>query len=354
MPSLDRRAFAATATAIERVQLRDGSIPWHRDGHLDPWNMVEAAMGLDAAGRHDAARSAYRWLVERQRPDGAWAASYRDGIVEDATLDANFCSYLAAGAWHHYLATGDVDFLAECWPAVDRAMGFVLRLQLPSGAIAWARDPGYRRWPAALLTGSACIHLSLGCALEAAAVLGVERLEWELARSALGEAVAGRRGPFEPKDRFSMDWYYPVLGGVLGGAAGRAAIAARWDEFVIEGRGTRCVSDRPWVTTGETCELVLALEVLGLRDEARALFEWVQHLRCESGDYWTGATWPEDVVWPRETTTWGAGSVLLAADALDGDGPTARFFHPTPVRSSTRSDPVRATSENSPESIARR
>ncbi|HEX2294114.1 MAG TPA: prenyltransferase [Actinomycetota bacterium] len=345
---------SATAAAIERVQLRDGSIPWHRDGHLDPWNMVEAAMGLDAAGSHDAAAAAYRWLIVRQRRDGAGPAAYRDGFVDDATLDSNFCAYLAAGAWHHYVATDDLDFLAECWPAVDRAMGFVLRMQLPSGAISWARDPSYRVWPAALLTGSACIHLSLGCALEAAAVLGVERLEWELARSALGEAVATGRGPFQDKRHFSMDWYYPVLGGVLAGAAGSAAIAARWDDFVVDGRGARCVSDRPWVTAGETCELVLALEALGLRAEAAALFEWVQHLRCESGDYWTGATWPEDVVWPRETTTWGAGAVLLAADALDGTSPTSAFFHPTPVRSSTRRDPVRDTSANAPESIARR
>jgi hypothetical protein len=233
-------------------------------------------------------------------------------------------------------------------------MGFALRLQLPSGAIGWARDASYRPWRTALLTGSACIHLSLGCALEAAAVLGAERLEWELARSALGDAVATRNGPFQRKDRFSMDWYYPVLGGVVAGAAGRAALRARWDEFVIEGRGARCVSDRPWVTTGETCELVLALEAVGLRAQAAATFGWVQHLRRESGDYWTGATWPEDVVWPRETTTWGAGSVLLAADALAGTSPTSAFFHPTPVRSSTRSEPVRDTSANAPESIARR
>ncbi|HEX2056940.1 MAG TPA: prenyltransferase, partial [Actinomycetota bacterium] len=309
---------AATADAIERVQLRDGSIPWHRDGHLDPWNMVEAAMGLDAAGRRDAARAAYRWLIARQRSDGAWAAAFRGGLVEDDTLDANFCSYLAAGTWHHYLATGDLDFLAACWPAVDRAMGFVLRLQMASGAIAWARDRDYRPWPGALLTGSACIHLSLGCALEAAAVLGYERLEWELARSALGAAVAGDPAAFLEKDRFSMDWYYPVLGGVVTGAAARSSLLERWDEFVIEGRGCRCVSDRPWVTTGETCELVLALDAAGMRDEARAVFAWVQHLRRDDGDYWTGATWPEDVVWPRETTTWGAGSVLLAADALEG------------------------------------
>ena len=349
--SLDHGSVQQTAAAIERVQLRDGAIPWYPGGHVDPWNMVEAAMGLDAARRHDAAEAAYRWLAGRQRTDGAWFAAYRDDAVEDPTLDANFCAYFAAGAWHHFLATRDVDFLAFCAPAIERAIGFVLRLQLPGGAIAWARDADYRAWPGALLTSSACIHLSLGAALAALAELGHERLEWELARTALAGAVAcGPRG-FEAKSRFSMDWYYPVLGGVLGGAAARRRLAARWDELVIEGRGARCVADRPWVTTGETCELVLALDVAGMRDEAVALFDWVQHLRCETGDYWTGATWPEDVVWPRETTTWGAGSVLLAADALEGSSPTARFFHPTLV--STSSEPVREVSVKTPDSTAR-
>ncbi|MDQ4026194.1 MAG: prenyltransferase, partial [Actinomycetota bacterium] len=116
---LDRAPRQATADAIEHVQLRDGSIPWYPGGRLDAWNMVEAAMGLDAAGRHGAAEAAYRWLAASQRPDGSWAAAYRDGIVEDATLDANFCAYVAAGVWHHYVATRDLDFLAWCMPAVD-------------------------------------------------------------------------------------------------------------------------------------------------------------------------------------------------------------------------------------------
>lgn len=348
---LERALVQATADAIERVQLRDGSIPWHRDGHLDPWNMVEAAMGLDAAWRHDAAEAAYRWLARTQHPDGSWAAAYRGGIVHDATLDANFCAYVATGVWHHYTATRDLDFLAGCQPVVERAIGFVLRLQMAGGAIAWARDAAYRPWPGALLTSSACIHLSIGAALSAAAELGLERLEWELARSALAAAVVAGPAGFEEKDRFSMDWYYPVLGGVITGAAARSQLAARWDEFVIEGRGARCVSDRPWVTAGETCELVLALDAAGERDRAVELFAWVQHLRRPSGDYWTGATWPEDVVWPRETTTWGAGAALLAADALDGSSPTSAFFHPT--RLSTRSEPVRDSSANAPESSAR-
>ncbi len=51
------------------------------------------------------------------------------------------------------------------------------------------------------------------------------------------------------KSTFAMDWYYPVLGGAVRGAEGRALLAARWDEFVVPGLGVRCVLDQPWVHT---------------------------------------------------------------------------------------------------------
>ena len=53
-----------------------------------------------------------------------------------------------------------------------------------------------------------------------------------------------------------MDWYYPVLGGALRGAAAAERLARGWDTFVVPGLGVRCVSDQPWVTVAETCELV--------------------------------------------------------------------------------------------------
>ena len=64
----------------------------------------------------------------------------------------------------------------------------------------------------------------------------------------LAHAVAFCPEAFEPKDRWAMDWYYPVLSGALVGAAARARMAERWAQFVMDGRGVRCVSDRPWVT----------------------------------------------------------------------------------------------------------
>lgn len=338
--SLSRAEVDATVSSIARVQLPDGAIPWSAGGHVDPWNHVEAAMALDVGGRHAEARRAYRWLAATQRPDGAWPSSVRGGRVENPTLDANFCAYIAAGVWHHMLATGDEDFVGEMWPAVERALDFVLDLQSADGSIMWARDAEHRPWPGALLTSSSCIHLSLGCGIRLAAIAGDERPDWELSMDLLAGAVRNRPQAFADKDRFSMDWYYPVLGGVWRGESGFARIEERWTTFVVEGLGARCVADRPWVTTAETCELVLSLDVVGLGGRARRLFEWVQHLRADDGSYWTGATFPDGTRWPVEQTTWSAAAVILAYDALCGTSDTAEFFRTAAGGARPLSEPV--------------
>ncbi|MGH2694413.1 MAG: prenyltransferase [Actinomycetota bacterium] len=315
-----------TVNAIAVVQLDDGCIPWFPGGHADPWDLTEAAMALDAGGRHDSASAALGWLADHQRPDGTWAAGYRNGETTDPTLDANFCAYVSVGVWHHYLFTRDRYWLNRMWAVVERAVDFAVELQDVTGAVFWARDADYRPWPGALLTSSSCIHLSLRCALAIAQELEAQRPDWELSLTYLAHAIAHRPEAFEPKDEFAMDWYYPVLGGAVGGSDASDRIAERWAEFVLEGYGVRCVDDRPWVTTGETAELALTLTAMGLRDEAFALLDWVGHLRAPDGSYWTGATFPDGVFWPRERPTWGSGAVVLAWSALECEGPTRALF----------------------------
>ena len=70
-PVVTKEAMAVTVAAIASAQETDGCIPWFPGHHTDPWNMVEAAMALDAGGRHREAESAYLWLARRQRSDGA-------------------------------------------------------------------------------------------------------------------------------------------------------------------------------------------------------------------------------------------------------------------------------------------
>ena len=318
---------AATVDSIAAVQLPSGLIPWFTGGHADPWNHVEAAMALSLGGRRAEAERAYAWLADRQASDGSWANYYVGEAVTDPRRDANVCAYVATGAWQHFLATGDGGFLEALWPTVERAVGFALMLQRPGGEVAWSFEADGTASPEALLTGSSSVHLSLRCALAVAHRLGHERPDWELAAAAVATAVARRPQAFAPKDRWAMDWYYPVLASVLRGEAGRARLSGRWPEFVMDGLGVRCVSDQPWVTAAETCECVLACDAVGLADEARLLFSWAQHLRDDDGAYWTGCVHPEQVHFPGgERSTYTAAAVVLAAHALGGPSPAAGLF----------------------------
>ena len=123
----------ATAQSIAALQRPDGMIEWFPGGHCDPWNHVEAAMALTVAGLDDEADRAYQWLVDTQLPDGSWFNYYLATGIEDARLDTNVCAYLATGAWHRYVSTGELDGLEQLWPAVEAGVDFVLRWQRPDG-----------------------------------------------------------------------------------------------------------------------------------------------------------------------------------------------------------------------------
>nr|WP_202447047.1 prenyltransferase [Streptomyces sp. SID5468] len=317
---------ARTVAGIAATQRPDGSIPWFTGGHLDPWDHVEAAMALDAAGEHERAAAAYRWLAERQNPDGSWYAAYVDGEPTDRGRESNFCAYIAVGVWHHYLSTGDEAFLDTMWPHVFAAVEFVLSLALPGGQIAWRCGEDGDVPAEALLTGCSSIYQALRCALAAAEHREDPQPDWELATGALGHAITHHPERFLDKGRYSMDWYYPVLGGALRGPAAKARIESRWDEFVVPGLGARCVLPNPWVTGGESAELALALWAMGESDRAVEILRSIGHLRAEDGMYWTGYVFADDAVWPEEKTTWTAGALLLAVAALGGDEATTAVF----------------------------
>ncbi|MEM7339552.1 MAG: prenyltransferase [Actinomycetota bacterium] len=331
VPEVDGIVTAAqlveTGRTLADLQLPDGMIPWYPGGHCDPWNHVESAMALATVGRVREAELGYQWLVDRQRTDGSWHNYYLADGIEDSKLDVNCVAYIATGVWHHYLATADRGFVEALFPCVDAAMEFVLDLQTKRGEVIWARRADGTPWSYALLTGSSSISHSLGCAVRIAELLGVERPWWAEGRDRLVDAIANRPDAFEPKDRWAMDWYYPVLVGAVTGDDAAKRLESRWDEFIMDGKGVRCVSDRPWVTAAETCECAIAYEAVGDTETARHLLSWAQGLRDTDGRYFTGMVYPEYVHYPGdERTSYTAAAVILAADAIQGTNPTSSLF----------------------------
>jgi len=322
---LTRAEVEQTAASIVAMQESSGAIPWTIGEHTDVWNHVESAMALMVGGRRDAAEQAYEWVRTTQRHDGSWPLKIVAGEVEDHSGETNMSAYVAVGVWHHWLVTGDHAFVRHMWPTVRRALDFVVSMQLTWGGVAWSQE-WHDGVPSivnedALLAGSSSIYQSLRAGMAIADLVGEQQPDWELAGGRLGHALREHRDRFLDKSEFSMDWYYPVLGGAVRGEAARELIDARWDTFVEPGIGIRCVSTNPWATGAETCELVMALDAIGDRVRALRLLADVQHLRTGDGSYWTGYVWPEGVNWPAEHTTYTAAAVILAVDALsDGSG----------------------------------
>jgi hypothetical protein len=313
---LGSREVAATAASIRRTQEPDGAVPWTTGGHTDVWNHVEAAMAMLVGGEVAAAERAYDWCLATQRADGSWPMRTTAGAVTDPSTETNMCAYLAVGVWHHWLVRSDLAFVRRCWPALRRGLDVVVSLQLPFGGVAWSREEGGRVDAAALLAGSASVYQSLRAGVALAELVGHPQPEWELAAGRLGHALRRHRDLFLDKATYSMDWYYPVLGGAVRGDEARALLDTRWDDFVVPGLGILCVDTNPWVTGAETCELVLALDAVGDRERAVTLLRDVQHLRDPDGGYWTGYVYPDEKRWPVEQTTYTAAAVVLAVDAL--------------------------------------
>jgi len=323
--------FTGTADYISSVQEPDGSIPWFKGGYTDPWDHVESAMGLSICGKYREAEKAYDWLKENQLDNGSWWNAYKDGQVEDnSRTESNFVAYIATGVWHHFPITQNFSFLKRLWPVVDAAIEFVISLQTKHGEISWAVDGDDNVREDALITGCSSIYKSLECAINQAAVLNKKRPHWTLARNRLGHTLRNHPERFdrtwESKSRYSMDWFYPVLTGVITGPAARSRLNAKWEIFVKEDLGCCCVSDEPWVTIAESCELTMALLAAGDHKKAARLFSWVHNFREKDGSYWTGYVYTKDELWPVEKPTWTAGAVLLAADALANVTPASQLF----------------------------
>jgi hypothetical protein len=337
-----------TAESIVRQQHPWGAIPWYAafdgypPGHVDAWNHVEATMALRVAGLDDAVRLAYSWLASEQRPDGSWPQKWVDGAITEHGGESNDAAYIAVGIWHDLLSTGDEGFARQMWPVVRRAVDYTVGLQTSFGDMAWVRNPDGSVDTGSLLTGSSSIYQALRCAVALADRLGEPQPGWELAADQLGHVVARHPEVFMDKSRWSMDWYYPVLGGAVRGRHAADLLAAGWDRFVVDGLGCRCVADQPWVTAAETSELVLALDAVG-DPRAVKVFTDLQFLRHEDGSYWTGWQFAHQRHFPGDRSTYTAAAVVLAADALADRTPGARIFKEIagrPLGPAEAADPV--------------
>lgn len=337
--------FEGAIASILKTQRNDGAIPWFENGVFDVWNHLEAAMGLNIVGAYDAADRAYNFLFTTQQEDGSWWSQLGSAAPIDEDLlhfsrtsmeapkwirETNFIAYCATACWHYWLIRQDTAFLKKAYDCIDRALAFIMPLQSQYGDFRWTARDAQTPEEDALLTGNSSIYKSLDCAIKLARVCGIDRQDWLEARDKLGNVIRNMPERFDrqwdSKERFSMDWYYPCLSGALDKVTSKSRLQTKWDTFVEDGLGVRCVSDEPWVTAAESAEFVLTLVANQRDDEAREHARWLHNFRDPSGAYWMGWQMEQNIFWPEETPPWTSGAIILAVDAVAGLSPARDIF----------------------------
>ena len=323
--------YKSSVEYILKVQNQDGSIPWEENKKLDPWDHIEAAMGLSVAGKKEEAESAFLWLKENQLSDGSWYSEYLMSSPVTKRKETNFSAYIATGLWHYYLIFEDKNFLKFMLPTITKSVNFVTSMQTEQGDIYWASEEDKEILDDSLITGSSSIYKSLECASAIFNLLGESSLQADISKKNLKNSILNNPERYdrnwESKSRYSMDWYYPILCGIYDDKKSIKDIETKWSKFIVDGMGCKCVEEEPWVTVAESSELVLALVKIGLREEALKIFNSLHQWRdTQDGLYWTGYVYKDKKFWPVEKPTWTAGAVLLAADALYEFTPGSELF----------------------------
>ena len=135
----------------------------------------------------------------------------------------------------------------------------------------------------------------------------------------LAYAIKNPKGLFDKKidrSRFSMDWYYPIISGVLSDSEKDKYIKKIYKDFYIEGIGVKCVIEEPWVTVAETSEFIVSLVISNEIEEAKKILIEVMNISDLNDIPYMGWQYEENIFWPEEKPSWTAAALILAADSI--------------------------------------
>ena len=229
-------------------------------------------MALDVGGRFAEAERAYEWLRGMQHADGCVARVLpRRRRSKEHTLDTNVTCYVANGVWHHYLVhrrhrRSSSELLA------DRSSARSTSRSTTSTRPARSSGTPTRRASTARARCSPARRASTRrCAARSRPPSGSATSGPTGSCRSARSPSRSRTGPSASSTRTAGRWTGTTRSSAACCAATRPTRASRRSgtRSSSTGRGVRCVSDQPWVTAAETCELVMALDAIGLHDRAR-------------------------------------------------------------------------------------
>ncbi|MAX49326.1 MAG: hypothetical protein CMD75_00650 [Gammaproteobacteria bacterium] len=318
--TFEKDIFLRIAKSIKTNQLDSGAIPSNADLSHDPWDHIEAIMGLNFLRDKESSDLALKWLKNNQNKDGSWYAKYSNNDPIELNKPTHFGPYISVAALHYFKIFSDKDKLFELWETIKSAIDFSIDLQNSNGTIPWSVDKNNEIENDFLLTGSSSILKSLECAIAISKILDLDSNEkWTKAYESLAYAVRNPEGLFDKKtdrSRFSMDSYYPIISGVLLDYEKEKYIKKIFKDFYVEGMGVKCVVDEPWVTVAETSEFIISLVISNELEEAKKILVEVMNISDSNDIPYMGWQYVENIFWPEEKPSWTAAALILAADSI--------------------------------------
>ena len=311
-------------------------IPWFPGGHCDPWNHVETAMALDVAGLH--ARGRARLRVARRHPAPRRQLvellparrHRRGGQARHQRVRVHRHRRVAPLAVH----LGPRRSSTTCGrPSSGRSTGCC--------GCASPTAPCCGRAPRTTARGTTrCSPARRASPTRCAARRNLATLINEPRPDVdrpppigCADLVANRPGRVRAEGTLGDGLVLPGADRRADRRAGQGPPGRQWDEFAMEGKGIRCVSDEPWVTASRDRRV---------RDRLRRDRRPVDGHRSAALDplappATTARTGPASSTRrravprsarPRPTPR---AAVILAADAIDRRLPRQRRLRPPPL-----------------------
>ncbi len=318
----EKNFFLKLAKSIKNIQLESGAIPSNKDSSHDPWDHIEAIMGLNFLEDKESADLGFQWLKNNQNSDGSWYSKYLDNKPIELNKPTHFGPYISVAALHHFKIFSDKEKLNELWETIYSAVDFSVNLQNSNGTIPWSIDRDDQIENDFLLTGSSSILKSIECAIKISRIIEKkEKKNWLKAYKSLAQAIQNPHGLFDKnqdRSRFSMDWYYPIISGALSPEEKDFYIKKIFKDFYIEGIGVKCVIEEPWVTVAETSEFIISLVISNKIEDAKKIL--LEAVNISDSDYipYMGWQYKENIFWPEEKPSWTSAALILAADSIYG------------------------------------
>jgi hypothetical protein len=318
--------------AMNALQQADGRFLWVGAGIFDPWNHSECLMALVAVGDRQRLHAGFEALERLAQSDpilpgdmGCAAPMTIDGehLSPEGVVhvrDTNFACWPALALWMAEAAFPEEGFARRHGGWALDAVHEALRAQQPRGPIGWALGPDGTPAEAALLAANGAIFKALGGAIRLEHLTGRTAEALVKARYRLGIALREGDALFADKSAYAMDWYYPAFCGALTVFSAKRRLKREWRRFVIDGFGCRCVRAQPWVTAGETSELILTLLSLGETAKANTLIHDLPVFNREPHEgALMGYQLNERRHWPQDGPSWTQAALILAVEAARGN-----------------------------------